>query len=54
MLPKLAICLTLSVPLCLALEHIPITGAKIDPKFGGGVPLRRNINDLYAKGGPMW
>ncbi|PNY27459.1 Tyrosinase [Tolypocladium capitatum] len=41
------------VPLALAQGHVPVTGVKVDPK-AGGVPLRQNINELEARGGPAW
>lgn len=36
-----------------ARSHIPVTGASIDSE-SNDVPMRMNINDLYAKKGPQW
>jgi hypothetical protein len=33
--------------------HYPITGVPVDPR-AGGVPLRRNIDELEAIGGEQW
>lgn len=32
--------------------RVPVTGVRTNP--GSAVPLRLNINDMQAKGGPGW
>jgi tyrosinase len=43
------------LPAALAQEPYPITGVQTGTNVETGeVPSRKNINDLYAQGGPQW
>lgn len=42
-----------TAPRVLAADPYAITGVSV-PQGGEGVPLRLNINDLQAAGGPQW
>jgi hypothetical protein len=54
LLKHAAWCVALGVvPLALAQGHVPVTGVKVDNETDG-VPLRQNINEVQAKGGPAW
>ncbi|KAH7312343.1 hypothetical protein B0I35DRAFT_356410 [Stachybotrys elegans] len=41
------------IPSVFGQGYYPITGVDVDPR-ASGVPLRQNINDIYAQGGPQW
>lgn len=42
-----------TAPLVLAADPYPITGAPV-PRGTKAVPLRMNINEMQAAGGPQW
>ena len=50
--PFIGLLVTALAPLAVVAQHFPITGVKVDS--GADVPLRLNVNDLYAQGGPQW
>lgn len=50
---NLLVPLTLGLAAVVEAKAFPVTGVVVDPR-AGGVPLRQNINDLQAAGGPQW